>query len=73
MEMDRGNQGGGLWKAVDVLNAKNKEEWFRNIKRIAIGMDVQFLMTDTLTSFSTMTEDERAAAKMKLNILWIYI
>lgn len=70
--MDRGNQGGGLWKAVDVLNAKNKEEWFRNIKRIAIGMDVQFLMTDTLTSFSTMTEDERAAAKMELNTPWVY-
>ena len=32
-------------------------------------MNVQFLITDTLTSFSTMTEDERAAAKIELNIL----
>ena len=56
-----------------MLNAKNKEKWFCNIKRIAIEINVQFLITDILISFSTITKDEQAAVKIKLNILQIYI
>ena len=52
-----------------MLNAKNKKEQFCNIKRITIGINMQFLMTDILISFSIMTEDKQTVAKIKLNIL----
>ena len=37
-------KGLSLWRILEVLTVKNKDDWFRKLNQIAIGMDVLFVI-----------------------------
>jgi hypothetical protein len=52
-------KGTGLWRMQSVLSTRNRDDWFDTLETIAKGEDVEFLLTKTLTGYSTIKDSIR--------------
>ena len=59
MDHEKGEyKGSSLWRTLEVLTVKNKDDWFRKLNRIAIGMDVLFVIEQTERQYCTIQVDK---------------
>ena len=52
-------KGTGLWQIQNVLSVSNQDNWFDILKTIIKGEDIKFLLTKTLTRYSTIKDSTK--------------